>query len=125
MQARKDEASGRQFYIDHNSRKTTWVRPKPPHPAPPTTSTNAPAAGSAFGYQEPSEGVGAEPLVAAEGADISPASSSPHGEFGLFGLGLDEVMHMLNPGIQGSSHQISQSMPCGRDHLPSWQCCCI
>ena len=30
----KTDASGKTFYVDHNTRKTTWTRPPPPDASP-------------------------------------------------------------------------------------------
>ena len=92
MQARRDEATGRQFFIDHNSRKTTWVRPKDQPPS----SANTSAPSSTAAESEPADEGAAESGAAAEQqSDLAASSSSHQAEFGLFGLGLDEVWRRL------------------------------
>ncbi len=89
VQARKDNSTGRQFYIDHNTRKTTWARPK--SQPPPISDTPAPSS-LATDQESAEEANTGSSNAASEGEGPLTASSSSHrGEFGLFGLGLDEV----------------------------------
>ncbi len=93
MQARRDEATGRQFFIDHNTRKTTWVRPK----AAPPSRSDSPAPSNAAADDEPTDEAAAEPdAIAEQQSDLAASSTSHKGQFGLFGLGLDEVWCPLN-----------------------------
>ena len=114
VQARKDESTGRQFFIDHNSRKTTWVRPK----AQPPSSMDIPAPNSVASGNEPADEAAAESSAAAEQVDALAAGSSTHQEeFGLFGLGLDEVCDQLLTSILRCLtllHVLMQSLVIGR-----------
>lgn len=90
--------TGRHFYIDHNTRKTTWVRPASPLPAPTarTPDSATPVGGSPDGSSDDL----ASAADAASEAAVAPANAEPDAEvagkpevqrFGLFGLSVDEV----------------------------------
>ncbi len=103
-QARKD-ASGRTFFIDHNTRATTWERPPAPRPCPsPPRRGAAPAAerggapGGDAGDGEARAGDAAEgesraaaaPDDGGEGGAEAEAAAQPP-KWGLFDLSVDEV----------------------------------
>ena len=90
VQARKEEGTGRQFFIDHNTRKTTWVRPK----AQPPSRMDIPPPSSAALGNVPADEAAPGSTAAEQQVDALPAGSSAQPEeFGLFGLGLDEVCY--------------------------------
>ena len=118
VQARKDAASGRTFFIDHNTRATTWDRPptptpKPcpsPPPGPPSPAaerngaaggaapTDAPSESPSEPLKEPSEGGRKAAGSSEEGLDSSreggeagAAHAPVQPKWGLFGLSVDEV----------------------------------
>lgn len=98
LQARRDEVSGREFFIDHNSRKTTWVRPALPVPVPvPSAATPDSSTPSGVSPEGSSGDLAAAAEAASEAAadaeQGTPAAASKAGDlrFGLFGLGVDEV----------------------------------
>lgn len=98
LQARKDEVTGREFYIDHNTRKTTWVRPASPMPAPAasTPDSNTPVGGSPDGSSADlasAADAASEAAMSAAHAASEPecAGKTEDQRFGLFGLGVDEV----------------------------------
>ena len=107
VQARKDAASGRTFFIDHNTRATTWDRPPTPTrgPSPPPNpdpSPGAPAPDAAHAVERNGHAGGAGdlqeravPADAGSAGDLA-ANGEPGGaqalpRWGLFGLGVDEV----------------------------------
>lgn len=118
-QARRDEGTGRQFFIDHNSRKTTWVRPPSPAPSVPSAPSSAPAtpgeatplagmspqdsssdltthAGNGAG----DDGAATEATAGASGGEPA-AQAGKKGQdgaagWGLFGLRVDEVQTFLS-----------------------------
>ena len=113
VQARKDAASGRTFFIDHNTRATTWDRPPtptrgpspPPHPDP---GPSAPAPDAAHAAERNGHAGGADDLQeraapAEAGSAVDPAANGELGgaqappRWGLFGLGVDEVCPRLAP----------------------------
>ena len=101
LQARRDEVSGREFFIDHNSRKTTWVRPALPVPVPvPSAATPDSSTPSGVSPEGSSGDLAAAAEAASEAAadaagaeQGTPAAAGKAGDlrFGLFGLGVDEV----------------------------------
>lgn len=112
MQARKEAASGRTFFIDHNTRATTWDRPPAPKscpspPAGPSRPDAAPAAerngvpeaaGLAGAQSEkPSEGDAEAGGSSEEGAgsreEGEPVAARAPATWGLFGLSVEEVRH--------------------------------
>lgn len=113
MQARKDAASGRTFFIDHNTRATTWDRPPTPTrgPSPPPNpdpSPSAPAPDAAHAAERNGYAGGAGDLQeraapAEAGSAVEPAANGEPGgaqappRWGLFGLGVDEVRPRLAP----------------------------
>jgi len=110
-QARKD-ASGRTFFIDHNTRATTWERPPAPKPCPsPPRRGAAPAAerGDAPGgdaedgeapARDAAEGesrAAAAPDDGGEGGAEAEAAAQPP-KWGLFDLSVDEVGRPVRAG---------------------------
>lgn len=99
MQARKDEMTGREFYIDHNSRKTTWVRPAAAAPEPEPLASQGtpecitPVGGSPDGScQDLAAAAASAPsFAAAAEPDAAAVSKAEEQRFGLFGLSVDEV----------------------------------
>ena len=100
MQERTD-ASGRKFYIDHNTKNTTWVRPDPP----PAASMAVPAAEGAVSEQSSVQGGSPASSSLTDVTEALPASSAPP-EFGLFGLSLEEVITSLAHTILNSCRLI-------------------
>ena len=111
-QARRDEATGRDFFIDHNTRRTTWERPPSPMAsAGGTTPEEAtPVGGSPEGSSGDLAARDAEATgnaaasaaagdAAAEGAGVGGdlaereeyGGAQPRRGWGLFGLRVDEV----------------------------------
>ena len=112
-QARKDAASGRTFFIDHNTRATTWDRPPTPTrgPSPPPNpdpSPGAPAPDAAHAAERNGHAGGAGDLQergapAEAGSAGDPAANGESSgarappRWGLFGLGVDEVRPGWHP----------------------------
>jgi hypothetical protein len=102
------QVTGNVFYIDHNTRSTTWTRPAPP-PAPPAPSLPLPPAASAAaatpggGAESPPPSPGrassssaAAAAAAAEAAAASSASAAA-ATFGAFGRSVDSLRATLLP----------------------------
>jgi hypothetical protein len=124
LQARRDEATGREFYIDHNSRRTTWARPTAVHAPDPGKG-----GGSASGGSSTPAGVSPD----SSSTDLASAAETPGGasagadgkdtavddvqdhRFGLFGLTVDQVCANLSLSchccpISGSKNLPSRSL---------------
>jgi hypothetical protein len=79
-EAKYDPASKRAFYVDHNSRTTSWERPVlPAAPAPPATQPSPPAPPPAAALLLPSAGPSpaSSQLLLPPGADADPAAVDP------------------------------------------------
>lgn len=91
--------TGREFFIDHNSRKTTWVRPALPvtQPSAATPDSSTPSGVSPEGSSgdlasaaEAASDAAAEAVVPEQGVAAAASKAEDH-RFGLFGLDVDEV----------------------------------
>ncbi|KAL3148494.1 hypothetical protein ABBQ38_013936 [Trebouxia sp. C0009 RCD-2024] len=119
-EARTDESSGRTFYMDHNTKKTTWVRPEakaepPQTPSQPTSSGRPPQLPQSASEQTlPSgrrvdiklqtlgRGDAAGSDSEASDTDAPSISGSQHqqkADWGLLGLGVDDVRVRLLPDV--------------------------
>ncbi|BDA46239.1 probable phosphoinositide phosphatase SAC9 [Coccomyxa sp. Obi] len=113
-EARRDEVTGREFFIDHNSRKTTWVRPALPLPPPSaaTPDSNTPSGVSPEGSSgdlaaaaEAASEAAAEAVAAEQGVPAAAGKAEDH-RFGLFGLSVDEVRSRLRPDLVAQHAEI-------------------
>jgi hypothetical protein len=85
------------FYIDHNTRSTTWTRPLPPAapPAPPPPLPLLPDGGGAS--PPPSPGRAASTAAAAAAAAAAEAAAASAATFGAFGRSVDSLRSTLLP----------------------------
>lgn len=111
-QARRDEATGRDFFIDHNTRRTTWERPPSPmasaggttpEEATPVGGSPEGSSGDLAARDAEATGNAAASAAAGDAAAEGPGvggdlaereeygGAQPRRGWGLFGLRVDEV----------------------------------
>ncbi|KAK9864967.1 hypothetical protein WJX84_007279 [Apatococcus fuscideae] len=105
----KIDASGKTFYVDHNTRKTTWSRPPPSDASPAgSISGGSPQGGSPSGSKAaaelpPPDQNGLAHMRIAEYLQPGPEAA---GQWGLLGSGVNEVRARMLPELVAGMAEI-------------------